>query len=51
MFRQLVRSLANDAAQALVELEMWCKDADQIERCSVVRHYLDYLRRLCEGRV
>jgi hypothetical protein len=51
VFRGLVRSLSSDAAKALGELEMWCTDADQLERCCVVRHYLDYMRRLCDGRV
>jgi hypothetical protein len=51
VFRSLVRSLSSDAAKALDELEMWCTDADQLERCYLVRHYLDYMRRLCDGRV
>jgi hypothetical protein len=49
-FRNVVRSLADDAANALCELETWCTDADQLERCYLVRHYLDYMKRLCEGR-
>jgi hypothetical protein len=50
VFRNLVSSLVGDAAQALGELEMWCQDAKQIEQCYLVRHYLDYLRRLCNGK-
>jgi hypothetical protein len=50
-FRNLVRSLTADATQALGELQMWCQDAEQLERCCLVRHYLDYMRRLCEGKV
>jgi len=51
IFRNLTRSLASDALAALNELEMWCTDARQLEQCHLVRHYLDYLRRLCDGKV
>jgi len=47
----LVRSLTVDATKALSELETWCDNAEQLERCHLVRHYLDYMKRLCEGRV
>jgi len=50
-FRDLVRSLTDDATSALAELQMWCQDAEQLERCYLVHHYLDYMKRLCEGRV
>jgi len=50
-FRTLVRSLTADASRALGELQMWCQDAEQLERCYLVRHYLDYMKRLCEGKV
>jgi hypothetical protein len=50
-FRGVVRSLATDANKALDDLEAWCADADQLERCYLVRHYLDYIARLCDGKV
>jgi hypothetical protein len=51
VFRGLMQSLSSDAARALGELEMWCTNTDQLERCHLVRHYLDYMQRLCDGRV
>ena len=50
LFRNLMRSLTHDAGKALAELEMWCKDANQLERCRLVQHYLSYIKRLCEGK-
>jgi hypothetical protein len=49
LFRNLIRSLSDDAAKAVAELEMWCSDANQLERCQLLRHYLTYMKRLCEG--
>jgi len=49
-FRNVVRSLTGDAAKALEDLEGWCNDADQLERCHLLRHYLDYIARLCDGK-
>jgi len=49
ILRNLVGSVSGDALKALGELEMWCQDANQLEQCHLVRHYLDYLRRLCEA--
>ena len=51
MFRSLMRSLACDAENALNQLGMWCKDEEQLERCVLVQHYLDYMKRLCDGKV
>ena len=51
MFRNVVRSLAADATAALNQLETGCTDADQLEQCLLLRHYLDYMMRLCQGRV
>lgn len=50
-FRDVVRSLTTDASKALDDLEAWCADADQLERCYLIRHYLDYIARLCDGKV
>ena len=51
LFRGLVRSLTCSAAETLDDLGMWCKDPEQFERCLLVQHYLDYLKRLCDGKV
>lgn len=50
VFRNLVRSLAGDALSAIGDLEIWCQNLDQLERCRVLRRYLDYMHRLCDGR-
>ncbi len=51
IFRNLVRSLTSNAENALTDLGMWCKDADQLERLLLVQHHLDYMKRLCDGKV
>lgn len=51
MFRNVMRSLTSDAAKALNELEMWCNDTEQLQRCGLLHHYLDYMKRLCEKKV
>jgi len=50
LFRGLMRSLTSSAADALNDLGMWCKEAEQLERCLLVQHYLDYMKRLCDGK-
>lgn len=49
IYKNLVRSLTRDALGALGELEMWCQDANQLEQCNLVRHYLEYLQRTADG--
>jgi hypothetical protein len=51
IFRNLMRSLTQNASKTLKELELWCNDAEQLEHCSLLRHYLDYMQRLCDGAV
>jgi hypothetical protein len=52
LFRATVRSLARDATQALLDVRLAddvpSSTADQLH---LVHHYLDYLVRLCDGRV
>jgi len=50
-FRGLMGSLTADAIAALEALQMWCEDAEQLERCCLIGHYLDYMKRLCDGKV
>lgn len=51
VFRNLVHSLASDAMKALSEVGKDCQDSEQAEQCVLVGHYLDYMKRLCEGKV
>jgi len=53
LFRGTVRSLARDAEQVVCELR-FAPEADPAshrEKLGLVRHYLDYLVRLCDGQV
>jgi hypothetical protein len=50
LFRNLLRSMTCNAMAVVDDLEMWCKNTDQLERCNLLRKHLDYMKRLCEGK-
>jgi hypothetical protein len=55
LFKGVVNSLVKDALKVLEEIEVeWEFDHNSRElreKYYLLRHYLDYLRRFCEGKV
>ena len=47
-FRKVVKSLMKDASKVLVDIELPLHGAEIEEKLSILGHYLDYTRRLCE---
>ncbi len=54
-FKAVIKSLDAGAMKVLDETEdLWEKDAnskEMREKLSLLRHYLDYVKRFCEGKV
>jgi hypothetical protein len=50
LFRNLMRSMTCNAMTVVDDLEMWCRNTDQLERCDLLRKHLDCMKRLCEGK-
>jgi len=47
-FRAVVRSVMLDASKVLANIELLVHGAEVEEKMSLLDHYLDYTRRLCE---
>jgi len=54
-FKAVIKSLDAGAMKVLDETEdLWEKDAnskEMREKLGLLRHYLDYMKRFCEGKV
>jgi hypothetical protein len=54
-FKAVIKSLDAGAMKVLDETEdLWEKDAnskEMKEKLGLLRHYLDYMKRFCEGKV
>lgn len=48
-FKSVVKSLMNDASKVLAEIELLYQGTEIEEQISLLNHYLDYTRRLCES--
>lgn len=48
-FKNVVKSLMNDASKVLAEIELLSHGAEIEEQIHLLDHYLDYTRRLCES--
>lgn len=48
-FKNVVKSLMNDASKPLAEIELLSQEPEIEEKISLLDHYLDYTRRLCES--
>ncbi|MEA2005352.1 MAG: hypothetical protein U9O50_03725 [Acidobacteriota bacterium] len=48
-FKNVVKSLMNDASKVLGEIELLPHGAEIKEKISLLDHYLDYTTRLCEN--
>jgi len=47
-FKTIVRSMMLDASNVLANIELLVHGAEVEEQMSLLDHYLDYTRRLCE---
>ena len=50
-FKAVVRSVMMDASKVLGHIELLVHGAEVEEQMSLLDHYLDYTRRLCERNV
>lgn len=48
-FKVVVKGLMNDASKVLAEIELISKGDEMEEKISLLEHYLDYTKRLCES--
>ena len=48
-FKNVVKSVMYDALKALALIELLAHDTEMEEQISLLDHYLDYTRRLCES--
>lgn len=49
-FKFVIKSLLNDVSKMLGEIELASHGAEVKEKISLIDHYLDYARRLCETK-
>jgi hypothetical protein len=48
----VTRSIVVDALKVMDDMSMECQNSPPLaENYNLLRHYLDYLKRFCEGRV
>ena len=50
-FKAVVRSVMLDASKVLAHIELLVHGAEVEEQMSLLDHYLDYTRRLCEREI
>lgn len=48
-FKAIVKSIMDDASKALAEIILLSNGSEIEEKISLLDHYLDYVRRLCES--
>ncbi|MBI4645829.1 MAG: hypothetical protein HY738_04300 [Bacteroidia bacterium] len=48
-FKNVVKVLMNDASKVLAEIELISKGDEMEEKISLLNHYVDYTKRLCES--
>lgn len=49
-FKSVIENLMKNASKALGEIELSCSAPEVKEKISLLDHYLDYARRLCESK-
>ncbi len=50
--KAVTRSIVVDALKVMDDMWMDCQDSSRLaEKYHLLRHYLDYLKRFCEGKV
>jgi hypothetical protein len=49
-FKSVIKNLMKNASKVLGEIELGCSAPEIKEKISLLDHYIDYARRLCETK-